>query len=111
MYDLSGKVAVVTGAGGRRGIGRAIATRLASEGADVLITDIMKAPHPDDEEHDWHGIDSVVAEIEGMGRRAIGMYMDQRDVSQVRVVVERAVPGGVIWVMGSGVYSARLRPD
>ena len=36
MYDLSGKVAIVTGAGGRNGIGRAIANRLTQEGADVV---------------------------------------------------------------------------
>ena len=40
MYDLSGKVALVTGAGGRHGIGRSIALRLAEEGADVVVTDI-----------------------------------------------------------------------
>lgn len=91
MYDLSGKVAVVTGAGGRRGIGRAIATRLAREGADVVVTDIMKPPHPDDAANDWRGIDSVVAEIEGMGCRALGLYSDVTQVDQVREMVERTV--------------------
>ena len=43
MYDLSGKIALVTGAAGRRGIGRAIATRLASEGANVAVADV--SPH------------------------------------------------------------------
>ena len=37
MYDLNGKVALITGAGGERGIGRAIAMRLAKEGADVIV--------------------------------------------------------------------------
>jgi NAD(P)-dependent dehydrogenase (short-subunit alcohol dehydrogenase family) len=40
MYDLDGKVAVVTGAGGRNGIGRAIAGRLTREGAHVVVNDI-----------------------------------------------------------------------
>ena len=43
MYDLSGKIAVVTGAGGRHGIGRSIALRLAQEGADVVVTDIQRS--------------------------------------------------------------------
>ena len=43
MYDLSGKIAVVTGAGGRHGIGRSIALRLAEEGADVVVTDIQRS--------------------------------------------------------------------
>jgi len=42
MYDLDGKVALITGAGGRRGIGRAIAARLGREGCDVVGTDIGK---------------------------------------------------------------------
>jgi NAD(P)-dependent dehydrogenase (short-subunit alcohol dehydrogenase family) len=91
VYELSGKVAIVTGAGGRRGIGRAIATRLAREGADVVVTDIMKPPRPEDEVEGWKGIDSVVAEIEAMGRRAIGLYSDVTDAGQVAEVVERTV--------------------
>jgi meso-butanediol dehydrogenase/(S,S)-butanediol dehydrogenase/diacetyl reductase len=91
VYELSGKVAIVTGAGGRRGIGRAIATRLAREGADVVVTDIMKPMRPEDEEVGWKGIDSVVAEIEGMGRRALGLYSDVTDAGQVHEMVERTI--------------------
>ena len=40
MYDLAGKVAVVTGAGRPLGIGRATALRLAQEGARVVIVDL-----------------------------------------------------------------------
>ena len=91
MYDLSGKVAIVTGAGGRRGIGRAIATRLASEGADVVVTDIPRAPIPEDEAVGWKAIDSTVAEIEAMGRGALGLFSDVSDVGQVREMVERTL--------------------
>lgn len=91
MYDLSGKVAVVTGAGGRRGIGRAIATRLAREGADVVVTDIARPPIPEDEALGWKGIDSVVAEIEAMGRRALGLYSDVTDAGQVQEMVQRTL--------------------
>jgi meso-butanediol dehydrogenase/(S,S)-butanediol dehydrogenase/diacetyl reductase len=91
VYELSGKVAIVTGAGGRRGIGRAIATRLAREGADVVITDIAKPPIPEDEALGWKGIDSVTAEIEALGRRALGLYSDVTDASQVQEMVERTL--------------------
>jgi len=42
MIDLNGKAAVVTGSG--RGIGRAIATKLAQAGARVMINDLDPAP-------------------------------------------------------------------
>ena len=45
MYKLEGKVALVTGAGGQHGIGRAIALRLAQEGADVVVNDVVANPH------------------------------------------------------------------
>ena len=67
MYNLNGKTALVTGAGGRRGIGRAIATRLASEGADVAVTDIeasLDAIRTEDRLDGWQGLPSVVKEIE-----------------------------------------------
>ena len=41
MYNLNGKVALVTGCGGQHGIGRAIALKLAQNGADVVINDIV----------------------------------------------------------------------
>jgi meso-butanediol dehydrogenase / (S,S)-butanediol dehydrogenase / diacetyl reductase len=82
MYDLSGKVALITGAGGRRGIGRAIAVRLAAEGCDIVVTDIEKpadAMLPEDRAVGWQGLPSVVKEIEGFGRRALGLYSDVSD--------------------------------
>jgi meso-butanediol dehydrogenase / (S,S)-butanediol dehydrogenase / diacetyl reductase len=94
MYDLSGKVAVITGAGGRYGIGRAIATRLAQEGADVVVTDIersLEAIRPEDRQAGWQGLPSVVSEIEAMGRQALAVYSDVSDGSQVDDMVNRTL--------------------
>ena len=91
MPDLSGKTAIVTGAAGRRGIGRAIATRLARDGADVVVTDIEKPPLPEDEAAGWHGLESVVAEIEAMGRDALGLYSDVADAAQVADMTKQTI--------------------
>ena len=90
MYDLTGKVAIVTGAGGRHGIGRAIALRLAQEGADVVVTDIQRGPEairPEDRRAGWRGLESVVGEIEGLGRQALGLISDVSDALQVGEMV------------------------
>ena len=94
MYDLNGKVAIVTGAGGRHGIGRAIATRLAREGADVVVTDIpqsLEAIRPEDRAEGWEGLPSVVREIEGEGRQVLGLFSDVSDSGQVDEMVSQVL--------------------
>ena len=94
MYDLVGKVAVVTGAGGRHGIGRAIATRLAREGADVVVTDIpesVTAIRAEDRAGGWEGLSSVVREIEAEGRQALGIFSDVSDSAQVDDMVQQVL--------------------
>jgi len=88
---LDGKVAIVTGAARQRGIGRAIALRLAQEGADVVATAVARPPeeYPEAERQaGWRGVDSVAAEIEEMGRRALALDVDVTDGEQVRSMVE-----------------------
>ncbi len=88
MYDLDGKVALVTGAGGERGIGRAIAIRLAKEGAEVIITDIAAQPASP---AGWGGLSQVVREIEALGRRSLGIVADVSDASQVDSMIQQSL--------------------
>ena len=90
MYNLNGKVALVTGAGGKNGIGRAIATRLAKEGADVAVNDITEHPYAADQ-REWQGLPDVVREIEAMGQRAISVVADVADAEQVKEMVDKTV--------------------
>ena len=109
MYNLQGKTALVTGAGGERGIGRAVATRLAREGADVIVSDRVANPYPGDSP-EWKGLPSVVGEIEAAGRGAEAILADVSQADQV----ERLVAGGIdrfgridILVNGAGSLRAR----
>jgi NAD(P)-dependent dehydrogenase (short-subunit alcohol dehydrogenase family) len=93
MYDLEGKVALVTGTGNRHGIGRAIAVRLAREGADVAVNDRPLPPGaaPWTEQQEWHGVESVAEEIRGLGRRSIAVTADVTDRPQVQAMVDEVV--------------------
>ena len=88
MYDLSGKVALVTGASGERGLGRAIALRLAEEGADVVVNDIVAQREGS---VGWGGLPDVVREIEALGRQALSLVADVSDSKQVDDMVRQAL--------------------
>ena len=90
MYNLNGKVALVTGAGGEHGIGRAIAARLAKEGADVIVNDVVSDPYAYDS-NDWEGTRSVVREIEGLGQQAAAILADVSDTDQVDTLVNESL--------------------
>jgi len=79
MNKLEGKIALITG--GSRGIGAAIAKRLAADGANVAITYTKGAD----------AAASVVKEIERVGRKAIAIQADAADAKAVQAAVEKTV--------------------
>jgi meso-butanediol dehydrogenase / (S,S)-butanediol dehydrogenase / diacetyl reductase len=89
-YNLRGKVALVTGAGGERGFGRAMAVRLAREGARVAVGDLVANPHGAGE-HDWQGLSSVVEEISNAGGDAMAVTGDVSDSAAVARMVREVV--------------------
>jgi NAD(P)-dependent dehydrogenase (short-subunit alcohol dehydrogenase family) len=108
---FDGKVALVTGAARPRGIGRAVALRLASEGADVACLDIAR-PYDEAPEHgvaSKDDLDSIEDEIEALGRRAISVRADVSNEAEVEAAVSAAADSlGTITLVanvagGSGV--------
>lgn len=89
---LRGKVALVTGATAKRGMGHAIALRLAGEGADVAVLDkVAAAPSlfPGDEA--WRGLPEIVAAVEALGRRGLALTADIADAQQADAAVASVV--------------------
>ena len=90
MADLTGKLALITGAARYRGIGRATALRLAADGADIVICGRPRAQSsiPEHEQAmGWQGVESLAAEIRSSGRRALALECDVTDSEQVRAMV------------------------
>src|SRR5438270_805747 len=61
---------------------------------DVVVTDISKAADaapPEDREAGWKGLESVVEEIEALGRRSVGLYSDVSDADQVADMVGQTI--------------------
>jgi len=75
--SFEGKVAIVTGSGSPRGIGRGIALCLAKKGADIVVADI----NPD-------GAKAVADEIRDLGRKALAIQVNVTDVASVETMIE-----------------------
>jgi NAD(P)-dependent dehydrogenase (short-subunit alcohol dehydrogenase family) len=83
MNEFEGKVVLVTGGARVRGIGRAMCVAFAQAGADVVVTDVVAGGTRNENEEGleetrlgWTGLESLAAEIAGLGRRALTLVGD-----------------------------------
>jgi 3-oxoacyl-[acyl-carrier protein] reductase/meso-butanediol dehydrogenase/(S,S)-butanediol dehydrogenase/diacetyl reductase len=94
MPGLDGKIALVTGAGGMRGVGRATVMKLAGQGADIALTDVHREAvdlPPAEVRNEWGGIDTVSSEVQALGRRTLPIYCDLSDPAQIERMVNQTI--------------------
>lgn len=94
LKGLDGKVALITGAGRMRSIGRGIAQALATAGCDIVITGSGRSPddYPDEEKTaGWRDIESVAEEVRAMGRRALPVVSDVADIDAVAQLADHVI--------------------
>jgi NAD(P)-dependent dehydrogenase (short-subunit alcohol dehydrogenase family) len=94
MSGLHGKVALITGAGGMRGVGRATALKLAQQGADLALTDVQRGPEdlpPGEVRVGWRGLDSVAEEVQALERRCYTSPCDLGKPDQVQQLVQQVL--------------------
>lgn len=109
MGRFTGKTAVITGSGRRKGLGEAIALRLASEGAAVVISDIGQAADPATPAQHIGATDemeAIAADIRKGGGTASTCVCDVRDLEQMRALARHAseTHGSLdIWVNNAGI--------
>ena len=91
MASLEGKIALVTGAGRRGGIGEAVAKRLARDGAHVVVGDICapltELAHAGSGQ--WEELEGIAGEIEASGVRSLPLRVDVTDAESVQAMVAR----------------------
>src|SRR5947207_2834333 len=107
MSEFDGKVALVTGCGRARGIGRAISVAFARAGADIVATDIATGGTRNENEEGleeirigWKGLESLAQEIEKLGGRIHTVVGDvSRAADAERFVAEALARFGHIDVL------------
>jgi NAD(P)-dependent dehydrogenase (short-subunit alcohol dehydrogenase family) len=101
-FDLTGKVALVTGGGVNGGLGHAMAIGLARAGADVLVSDIDSA-----------GAETTSEEIRQLGRRSVAVPCNnakREDISLLFAVLDREF-GRIDILINNVGAGARYRPE
>ena len=94
MPGLEGKVALITGAGGMRGVGRATALKLARQGVDLALTDVQRETSdlpPGEVRTGWRGLDSVAEEVGELGSRCFTVFCDLGNGDQLEEMVDQVV--------------------
>jgi len=105
--DFDGKSVLITGCGRVRGIGRALSLAFARAGADLIATDITPGGTRNENEEGleeirqaWKGLESLAAEIQGLGRRVLTLVGDvSRAADTERFVAESLARFGHIDVL------------
>lgn len=109
MGTLSGKTAVITGSGRRKGLGEAIARKLAAEGANIVISDIGKTRDAaTGEAHigTTDEMESIAEELRSFGVKVSTCVCDVRSLEEVRALAKHAAEthGSLdIWVNNAGI--------
>jgi NAD(P)-dependent dehydrogenase (short-subunit alcohol dehydrogenase family) len=107
--ELKGKVALITGAGRRKGLGEAMAIRLAAEGCKVIITDIAHAKGsemPESAVGTQSEMEAVAKDIRATGAECHAIALDVLEELQVKSVVDETIKrfGGLdILVNNAGI--------
>jgi NAD(P)-dependent dehydrogenase (short-subunit alcohol dehydrogenase family) len=94
LHGLADSVAIVTGAGRRRSIGRSVAMALATAGAHVVLTGTGRArrEQPDDERAvGWRDVDTVADEVQAIGRSALPVTLDVTSFEAVDALATRVM--------------------
>lgn len=80
MFGLKGRVAIITGAGSPKGIGRTIALTLAKQGASVVIADLNIA-----------GVEDTVNAVKKIGRKVLGITLDVTSKESNEAMVKKVL--------------------